>query len=226
MGALRSISRGVAKAASVVKGIQKSVATTAIKTVASSGTKILPAVKNVKIFGKSSNVTKAVSSVSKYSGVASAAALGYTLSSQLPFGAVHNLKSAYSRSVFAPKKPSVSKRPLGVTNSDVNTLASGVKAGGSMGLLGKAGKYAAGAAAVGGALYLGEQLAEKAGVRGGAGFIGSRPMGTRGHRRRGIISKRAMKNIRRVNSYKKQVKKAARVLGLFKSRPVAKGGKK
>jgi len=221
MGIVKSISRGVAKAATVVKGIQKSVATTAVKTIASTGVKVLPKVKNIKIFGSAANTSKAVSvasSASKLIGpvslVATAAQIG-----------VPAQKKIITNFINAHKTPQ-QKRTLGVTNQDVNQLATVAKTGGSMGLLGKAGKIGAGVAAGAGALYLGEQVAEKLGVRGGAGFIGARPMGARTHRRRGIISKRAMKNIRRVNSYKKQVRKAARVLGIFKTKTVVRGGKK
>jgi len=66
-----------------------------------------------------------------------------------------------------------------------------------------------------GGLAAAEQVAERIGVRGGAGFIGRRPemmIGIR--RRRSIISKRALRNIRRVNSYKKQITKAAKLMGL------------
>ena len=221
MGIVKSISRSVAKAATVVKGVQKSVATNAVKTVASVGVKVLPKVKSIKVFGKSANVTKAASvagSASKLIGpvslVATAASIG-----------IPAQKKIITNFINAHKTPQ-QKRPLGVTNQDVNQLATVAKTGGSMGLLGKAGKYAAGAAVVGAGLYATEQVAEKLGVRGGAGFIGARPMGARTHRRRGIISKRAMKNIRRVNSYKKQVRKAARVLGLFKTSRIMSGGKK
>lgn len=74
-------------------------------------------------------------------------------------------------------------------------------------------------AAIGAGLYGIEQIAERLGVRGGAGFVGARPKKRTGY---GIISKRAMKRIRKIHRDKKAIMKAARMLGLhYKSK---KGG--
>jgi len=71
-------------------------------------------------------------------------------------------------------------------------------------------------AALGAGGFLAEQAAELLGVRGGAGFIGRRPgvTGRRGSSRKRFLNKNAMKIIRRAHGLKKQVKKAAQMMGM------------
>lgn len=82
------------------------------------------------------------------------------------------------------------------------------------GLIRRVPRGAGAAAAVTGGLFLAEQLAERAGVRGGAGFIGARPAARGRSSRKRLLNKNAMKVIRRAHGLKKQVKKAAQMMGM------------
>ncbi len=105
-----------------------------------------------------------------------------------------------------------------ITNSTVTSAAAGVTKTGAAASGGNAlstqlkniwndtptvAKYAAGAAAVGGLLYGAEQIAEAAGVRGGAGFIGKKP------RKRKTTTKKRKKATKR-KYYKKSSSKKRR----------------
>ncbi len=90
---------------------------------------------------------------------------------------------------------------------------------------GAVGRRVAATALVGGTAaalaFGGEQLAEKLGVRGGAGFVGRRPPAMRmdrfgrlvRRRSKSLLNKRAMKTLRRAAGLRKSIKKAAKLAG-------------
>ncbi len=113
--------------------------------------------------------------------------------------------------------PDVTKVGRGV-GTGVGAVA-GIAAGGRMGLLRKLGA----AAAIGGGLFAAEQVAERLGVRGGAGFIGRRPaaaeaqmMGFRRRRggRRLMITKPELKAVRSLKGKVKRISKALSLIGM------------
>jgi len=73
-------------------------------------------------------------------------------------------------------------------------------------------KAVGGAAAVAGLGYAGEQLAEKLGVRGGAGFFGARPA-SKGKRGSSLFTKRGLKQLKKIKKFKKQYRKYASAVG-------------
>ena len=93
-----------------------------------------------------------------------------------------------------------------------------------MGLLSKVGKFGAAAALGGAALFGAEQLAEKFGVRGGAGFIGRRPetaaqAAAQGFRRRSrkkqlLITRPEMRAVRSLKGKVKRISKALSLIGM------------
>lgn len=102
----------------------------------------------------------------------------------------------------------------------------GTGAGGAgMGVLGRFGKIGLGAAALGAGLFGAEQLAEKFGVRGGAGFFGRRPaamadaqratMGLprRSRRKKLMITKAESRAVRSIKSKIKRMNKVFSSLG-------------
>ena len=96
--------------------------------------------------------------------------------------------------------------------------------GAGVGLLSRFGKPAAIAAGIGAGLFGAEQLAERFGVRGGAGFIGRRPtsaaeaaaMGVPVRRRRKqlLITRPEMRAVRSLKSKVKRISKALSLLGM------------
>ena len=146
----------------------------------------------------------------------------------LSAGAFIGAESLIRRGIRS-RAPTGAAAPRGALDRDVSRVGRGVgtgaaaaagAAGGRVGLLKKLGA----AALIGGGLFGAEQIAEKLGVRGGAGFIGRRPTTAaaaaaqglpfrRPRRSRLLITKPEQKAMRSLRSKIKRINKVIGMLG-------------
>jgi len=117
---------------------------------------------------------------------------------------------------FAAKKFITRTSVKGASFAAGEILGSG-KGVRKMGIVKKGMKIGAAGIGLAAAGYGAEKLAERLGVRGGAGFIGKRDApgeGKRKHRRGRLLSKRGMKQIKKLKRWRKEVRTAMSALGI------------
>jgi len=199
----------------VARGYEKYIAPSKVGTIRQgiTGTAKQVASRGAKSVTSSQRLLSRLRTASKVGGaLATAGTLGYL--GYDVYKSIRGSRASAGGSVGASGVPQAS-------DFDVTTP----QGGDGMGALSKLGLTAAGL----GGLYGAEQLAERLGVRGGAGFIGDRPMtnaqlrqlhgvGFRRHKT-GLFNKRALRTMMKAKSYEKQAVRVLSKRGLvFKKR--------